>query len=456
MQKHDFSLHELPAWCTQNNIQLHGVKTANISGRGNGLVARHSIATDSQDKKFPTVLIDIPIGVVISTGTVTNFASENEIFQQLLEAVGSQSPRHCIILFMLMQLVSSSPDHSEVFQHPPGPWTQYIGLQPLNVPVPTTWSEAELSLLKGTSLETPVAAKSALLTREFARLQAQTSHLPTWHKIFSETFTLQDWVWLDALFRSRSYDLPYSGEAMIPYLDLANHSPTSTALFQQDASTGTVSLVLRQGCSVSEGEEITINYGKDKSAAEMLFNYGFVDASSTVESLILSLDELLEEGNQDPLFYRKLLVFDATPTLELQISGDRQVHWSAPVVYLLCVNKEDGFAIENGRVLWQGRDVTGMIGMFSVVLNMHDLRQVFRFRALSIISSAIERQIERLRRTTPDHQIDEKGVRRDVLNSALQLRRIEEDILSMSLNTLNEQRDQLLKDPIVASQIRTR
>jgi hypothetical protein len=56
------------------------------------------------------------------------------------------------MLFLLVQLIMSSPDYTG----PRGvisPWTQYFSLLPAQVPIPTMWTESELSHLRGTSLE---------------------------------------------------------------------------------------------------------------------------------------------------------------------------------------------------------------------------------------------------------------------------------------------------------------
>lgn len=56
------------------------------------------------------------------------------------------------MLYLLVQVILSSPDCTEN-RGVATPWTQYFGLLPAQVPVPTMWTEYELSYLKGTSLE---------------------------------------------------------------------------------------------------------------------------------------------------------------------------------------------------------------------------------------------------------------------------------------------------------------
>lgn len=121
---------------------------------------------------------------------------------------------------------------------------------------------------------------------------------------------------------------------MVPCLDLVNHSSQATAYFEENEK-GEVVLYLRKGCAVTRGEEITIDYGQDKSPAEMLFSYGFIDQSSTT-SLVLPLLPL----DDDPLATAKLHAFGTPPKLELAKDENDIPHWTAPFVYLMCLNEE--------------------------------------------------------------------------------------------------------------------
>lgn len=354
---------------------------------------------------------------------------------------------------MLMQIVLSLPNHKKDITESPVAWTQYIGLQPPDVPVPTMWSEAELWLLRSTSLDSAVEAKMVLLAREFATIQNKTQHIPFWRELISKDITLRDWIWVDALLRSRSFDLPYSGVAMVPCLDLANHSIANTTYWRQDPDPNSeaVTLLLPKGSSVSAGEEITINYGKGKPAAEMLFNYGFIDSSSAAQTLILPLDDMLEVVKGDPLLEAKLHIFNAAPMLELSVDENSKVRWSAPFLHLMCVHEQDGLAFEteerqgqrSQKMLWRGKDITSMGGMFDVFINAHNVRETVQFRAASLLLGFVQKQLDRLR---DGPQASERGVRQEVLQAALQLRSIETDILERCLGALEAERDQLLQD----------
>jgi hypothetical protein len=67
-------------------------------------------------------------------------------------ANGSQSARGDILLFLLMQITITSSEGT-LNVGVSNPWSEYVKMLPLAVPVPTTWTEEERTLLAGTSLE---------------------------------------------------------------------------------------------------------------------------------------------------------------------------------------------------------------------------------------------------------------------------------------------------------------
>lgn len=182
-----------------------------------------------------------------------------------------------------------------------------------------------------------VPAKLITLTKEFDDLRAKVTELPFWNELLSidEAITVKDWILLDALYRSRSLGLPKSGESMVPCLDLVNHSSQDTAYWEENDKSEVV-LPLCKGSKVIRGDEITIDYGHDKSPAEMLFNYGFIDLESNTRSLALPLAPL----DDDPLAAAKLHAFGLPPRLRLEEDESGVPHWTAPFMYLMCLNEE--------------------------------------------------------------------------------------------------------------------
>lgn len=62
-----------------------------------------------------------------------------------------QSPRHDILLFLLVQVAITLCPAEHVAAA--NPWTEYVKMLDDDVPVPTLWTEHERLLLQGTSLE---------------------------------------------------------------------------------------------------------------------------------------------------------------------------------------------------------------------------------------------------------------------------------------------------------------
>lgn len=177
-----------------------------------------------------------------------------------------QTARGAILIFLLVQIAHSSPDL--VDERPrigvSNPWTEYVKFMPKDIPLPTFYSEEELELLRGTSLKSAVEAKNAALEREFEHLRSSTENAPCcqryWWDEETGRLTLDDWKYVDALYRSRMLDLPGHGHSMVPCIDMANHASEDAvkALYETDAE-GNAVLQLRWGRKLCADEEVTIS-----------------------------------------------------------------------------------------------------------------------------------------------------------------------------------------------------
>ncbi|KAI0472620.1 SET domain-containing protein [Xylariaceae sp. FL0804] len=457
MRRGEFPLSTLPTWCLLNNVAFARVKVADTEKRGLGLVAVGDLPEGDDSAQSPP-LLTIPKGLVLSREVVHDYARENRSFRQLLDAAGHQSTRGDILLFLMLQLVLASPDYDGGLGAA-SPWTQYFNLLPEYVSTPTMWTESELSHLRGTSLDPAVSAKLSSLTKEFDTIRAKAADLPDWNLLLSidETVTIRDWVLLDALYRSRSLGLPKSGEAMVPCLDLVNHSSPATAYFEE--SSGEVALLLREVAKVSAGSEVTIDYGQEKSAAEMLFSYGFIDDCTTAQSLVLPLEPM----DDDPLGKAKLHVFDARPTLKIQDEESGVPQWTAPFVYLMCLNQEDGLDFKvlqetdgsrHLRVFWQDVDITDEPNNIQDLIKNHELYQVFRLRAVTVLLEMVQQQLSLINMS---NNTDTTGSpdRAEVVRAAMLLKALESDLLNRTFDVLKSQSDELLADDSVVTYLKT-
>ena len=177
-----------------------------------------------------------------------------------------QTARGAILIFLLVQITYSSPDFADA-PHRIGlsnPWTEYIKFMPSSIPLPTFYTDEEVELLRGTSLQTALAAKLSALEDELAHLQQSTENVPWCRKYWWDEekgcVTLDDWKYVDAVFRSRMVDLPGHGTSMVPCIDMANHASEDAvkAFYEKDVE-GNAVLQMRPGRGLSTGEEVTIS-----------------------------------------------------------------------------------------------------------------------------------------------------------------------------------------------------
>jgi hypothetical protein len=310
-----------------------------------------------------------------------------------------------------------------------------------------------------------VKAKISALTGEFEELQEKSRELPYWDDfLWAEAkMTLDDWFLADAWYRSRCLELPHSGEAMVPVLDLANHSSEATAFYEENIKTDEVELLLRPGAKVNAGEQVTISYGEGKSGAEMLFSYGFIDPARSTDAVTLPLAPL----DDDPLGRAKAHIFGRAGTAELGRTsgsgggcGDDSPPWKSPFAWLACLNEEDGLEFrvlqDTGggrelRVFWQDDDVTDRVDAFEELVRDHPLSDIFALRVVMVLEDRVSSQLARLRDEgdNDNHHVaspegtsfDRKSpvVRPACVDAAAMLKEQETKVIEEALRALEEQ-----------------
>jgi hypothetical protein len=187
---------------------------------------------------------------------------------------------------------------------------------------------------------------------------------------------------------------------MVPCVDIVNHARDANAYYEQ-TSNGDMVLLLRPNEEVDRGSEVTISYGSSKSAAEMLFSYGFVDEEIEIDSVVLDLLPLPD----DPLGKAKVVAFSGTPVVHISCNS-AAVEWSSPFLYFMCVNEEDGLNFKvlqqtDGtqsqlQVFWQNADITDSTADFEQHVMQHPSKDIFFLRAVCILQDRLQEQLERL------------------------------------------------------------
>ena len=346
-----------------------------------------------------------------------------------------------------MQIAISSPDFQDAGIGVSNPFTDYVCFLPAEFALPTFWSEEELELLQGSSLADAVDQKNRSLENEFELLRVSTQGL-SWcakHWWADETgrMTMDDWKLVDAMFRSRALELPGVGHAMVPLLDMANHASgdDTVALYETDEF-GNAVLQLREGKSVKSGDEVTITYGDQKGASEMIFSYGFLETSmSDARQMFLPLDIPFD----DPLRTAKRGVCDEVPGVRLSFRPDGKIEWESRFVWWACVNEEDGLAFrlvqandgeKELKLLWKNEEI-GAPDLPETLL-MDPFRKVSELRATVLLQEKIEEQARELEDTEEPFVecLHRSEIRNNCWQIVRRLRTLELDLLAEAYQTL--------------------
>lgn len=322
---------------------------------------------------------------------------------------------------------------------------------PLEIPLPTFWSAAERALFVGTTLEAAIEAKSKSLYREFTMIQKATASIDWckrhWWDADTGQLSIDDWTRVDAIYRSRALDLPGTGHAVVPCADMANHASgdDTTALYDTDRD-GNAILVLRNGKSLEKGDEVTITYGDEKGACEMLFSYGFIEASvSVARELYLDLDI----PDDDPLRFAKRAVSKSPPGFRI-FTRENSTDWEGPFVWLLCVNEEDGLRFRllqtnDGKkellVFWHDVEIEDVSNLSSL-LRAERSWDVFNLRAIMTLQARIKEQLALLEASDSPFNEEESVhnmVYSHAMRNALRLRNLEQTLMLQAYEDFEHQ-----------------
>lgn len=216
-----------------------------------------------------------------------------------------------------------------------------------------------------------------------------------------------------------------------------------------------------EGKKLKTGEEITITYGDEKGACEMLFSYGFLDEDmQSAETVFLSLaipeDDVLKTGKMmiaqcapgfkivDASGARGERGFqDSTSDRDTQmVTASANFDWTGDFIWLLCVGHEDGLEIRRARTndgqheeveaTFNGHTVT-CASDIRKLLAQTPLWDVYRLRAIVILQQRIFDQMQVLHSTQDEMESvphgAESNIREQQYKLAMQLRKLEFELL---------------------------
>ncbi|EAT82164.2 hypothetical protein SNOG_10770 [Parastagonospora nodorum SN15] len=256
-------IESLPRWATFHGVNFNHVKIGPLPGfeeRGSTVIASRELQGGSVEP-----LLIVPKDLIISRTNIELFARADRHLREVLEAIGEfgRTTRGAVLTFLLVQATICCPDVKNIGVL--NPLTEYIKYLPDEL-LPTFWSEEEQELLEGTTLKPAVRAKLNSLLREFESVRTATESIEWCAKYWWDEdhgmITFEDWMLVDAMYRSRALEFPGTGDCMMPCVDMANHaSGEATAALYETDDDGNGLLLLREGKTVVEGGEITITVG---------------------------------------------------------------------------------------------------------------------------------------------------------------------------------------------------
>lgn len=263
-----------------------------------------------------------------------------------------------------------------------------------------------MALLGGTTLQPAIEAKMKSLYREYDILREATMSIPWcqhyWWDEIDGLLAFDDWKQVDAMYRSRALEFPNIGDCMIPCIDMANHEAGEATVARYEADPdGNALLLLKEGKMLSANEEITITYGDDKGACEMLFSYGFLDQGMT-DAQTLFLD--IEIPDDDPLKQAKKYAAGSAPGVRVTMHNG-ELLWESDFVWLVVVNEEDGLDFQllqtvDGkqelRMLWRKRTITEAAEI-EADIRSDQVWPIYHLRAVSLVQDRVNQQLKVLR-----------------------------------------------------------
>lgn len=260
------------------------------------------------------------------------------------------------------------------------------------------------------------------------------------------------------MYRSRALEYPGIGHCMVPCLDVANHaSHEATAAIYEKDDDGNAVLLLRDGKVLEEGDEVTITYGDEKGACEMLFSYGFLESGmKSAETLFLDLRIPVSDTQRTA----KMHIADAAPGFKIIDAGDGEVDWTGSFIWLLCLTPDDDLRFEVARTIdGDGVEEENMTGFFKSheltsgnqggsarlqqLLSQDELWPVYRLRAVAILQQRVFEQLQTLVGTQEEFDgfqpSSENDVRDGVYGQIRELRRMEQELLERAYGAFEDE-----------------
>ncbi|KAJ8547963.1 hypothetical protein K7X08_021199 [Anisodus acutangulus] len=175
-------------------------------------------------------------------------------------------------------------------------WKYYMGVLPECTDSTIYWSEEELSEIQGTQLLSTTMSMKESVQNEFQKVEEEVI-LPN-KQLFPFPITLDDFLWAFGILRSRSFScIGYQNLMLVPFADLANHSAKVTTEGHANEVGGPAGLFswdllfsFRNPLKLKASDQFLVQYGLNKSNADMALGYGFIEPNSARDTFTLTLE----------------------------------------------------------------------------------------------------------------------------------------------------------------------
>lgn len=189
----------------------------------------------------------------------------------------------------------------------------------------------------------------------------------------------------------------------------------------------------------------------------MIFSYGFLESDRTEESQVL-LD--MRVPKDDPLDFAKNFMCSEMPGIRLSIVSDAEssshVSWDSPLVWLACVNEEDGLHIK--EIMSHDGSEFETSWKEETLTSPHHLREllaadpswdIFQLRAVVLLLEKIETHLSHAREMNQivgnlHEEMIQSLFRPEIFSLISQLRKLEGTLLEKVVIDLEKQVSGLL------------
>lgn len=257
------ALHQLSEWLSKQGFPTQDVKLTGFGEEGVGLAA-------GRDFKEGEVALKIPENYTVTGVDVVNHPV----------VAAPAAGRGDVIGLTLWLMYERSLGEKSV-------WYPYLQTFPSTTLSPILWTaEEQQKLLKGSPALEEVQQRSAALEGEYEDLQSYFTKDP--QAFPQEYFSLEAFKSAFSVILSRAVYLPSADLfALVPYADALNHRADSQAYL--DYSMEDQAVVFPVDRNYKEGEQVFTSYGRERSNADLLITYGFVDENNAMDYLDLEV-----------------------------------------------------------------------------------------------------------------------------------------------------------------------